>query len=65
MIACRPALAEVGQHPTLGPRGTPEDTTVVYLVTRGHGLAQALLPSIAPIDAALNLPEPSGGRDAQ
>ncbi|MGB5860520.1 TIGR03749 family integrating conjugative element protein [Pseudomonas aeruginosa] len=58
-------LAATFQHPTLGPRGTPEDTTVVYLVTRGHGLAQALLPAIAPIDAALNLPAPSGGRDAQ
>ncbi|WAG81612.1 TIGR03749 family integrating conjugative element protein [Metapseudomonas furukawaii] len=58
-------LAATFQHPTLGPRGTPEDTTVVYLVTRGHGLAQALLPAIAPVDAALNLPEPSGGRDAQ
>jgi integrating conjugative element protein (TIGR03749 family) len=60
-------LTATFQHSTLGPRGTPEDTTVVYLVTRGHGLAQALLPSIAPIDAALNLPVPShqGGRDAQ
>lgn len=58
-------LAATFQHSTLGPRGTPEDTTVVYLVTRGHDLAQALLPAIAPIDAALNLPEPSGGRDAQ
>lgn len=58
-------LTATFQHSTLGPSGTPEDTTVVYLVTRGHGLAQALLPAIAPIDAALNLPEPSGGRDAQ
>lgn len=60
-------LTATFQHSTLGPSGTPEDTTVVYLVTRGHGLAQALLPSIAPIDAALNLPVPSheGGRDAQ
>lgn len=58
-------LTATFQHPTLGPHGTPEDTTVVYLVTRGHGLAQALLPAIAPIDAALNLPAPSGGRDAQ
>lgn len=58
-------LAATFQHSTLGPSGTPEDTTVVYLVTRGHGLAQALLPAIAPVDAALNLPEPSGGRDAQ
>ncbi|WP_418648309.1 TIGR03749 family integrating conjugative element protein [Thauera butanivorans] len=56
------------QHATLGPAGTPEDTTVVYLVTRGHGLAQALLPAIAPVDAALNLPVPGfddGGRNAK
>lgn len=59
------------QHPELGPAGTPEDTTVVYLVTRGHGLAQALLPAISPVDAALNLPVPGasgpddGGDDAQ
>jgi len=60
-------LTATFQHATLGPSGTPEDTTVVYLVTRGNGLAQALLPSIAPIDAALNLPAPSheGGHDAQ
>lgn len=60
-------LTATFQHSTLGPSGTPEDTTVVYLVTRGHGLAQALLPALAPIDAALNLPVPphSGGRDAQ
>lgn len=59
------------QHATLGPASTPEDTTVVYLVTRGHGLAQALLPAIAPFDASLNLPVPAapghnhGGRHAQ
>ncbi|WP_137821618.1 TIGR03749 family integrating conjugative element protein [Pseudomonas sp. D(2018)] len=60
-------LTATFQHSTLGPSGTPEDTTVVYLVTRGHGLAQAMLPSIAPIDATLNLPVPphDGGRDAQ
>ncbi|MFZ3203856.1 MAG: DUF3438 family protein, partial [Pseudomonas sp.] len=58
-------LTATFQHSTLGPSGTPEDTTVAYLVTRGHGLAQALLPALAPIDAALNLPEPLGGRDAQ
>lgn len=60
-------LTATFQHSTLGPAGTPEDTTVVYLVTRGHGLAQALLPTIAPVDAALNLPVPQhdGGRDAQ
>ncbi|WP_191833832.1 TIGR03749 family integrating conjugative element protein [Pseudomonas fluorescens] len=55
------------QHPTLGPAGTPDDTTVVYLVTRGHGLVQSLLPAIAPVDASLNLPmlPHEGGRDAQ
>ncbi|MFN9525563.1 MAG: TIGR03749 family integrating conjugative element protein [Pseudomonadaceae bacterium] len=55
------------QHSTLGPAGTPDDTTVVYLVTRGHGLAQSLLPAISPIDASLNLPvlPHDGGRDAQ
>ncbi|MCL2344581.1 MAG: TIGR03749 family integrating conjugative element protein, partial [Desulfobulbus sp.] len=45
------------QHESLGPRGTPEDTTVLYLVTRGHGLAQSLLPAIARFDPAANLNE--------
>ncbi|WP_073664177.1 TIGR03749 family integrating conjugative element protein [Pseudomonas aeruginosa] len=64
-------LTATFQHPTLGPAGTPEDTTVVYLVTRGHGLAQSLLPAIAPVDAALNLPVPTpagpaeGGHDEE
>ncbi|HEN8704426.1 TPA: TIGR03749 family integrating conjugative element protein [Pseudomonas putida] len=31
------------QHPDLGLTGTPEDTTVAYLVTRGGDLKQALL----------------------
>ena len=31
------------QHPDLGLAGTPEDTTVVYLVTRGGDLKHALL----------------------
>lgn len=57
------------QHATLGPAGTPEDTTVVYLVTRGRGLAQALLPTIAPVDASRNLPNAPGvgrgGRDEE
>lgn len=46
------------QHNTLGPAGTPDDTSVVYLVTKGHGLAESLLPTISPVNAALNLPEP-------
>lgn len=64
-------LTAAFQHPDLGPAGSPEDTTVVYLVTRGHGLPQALLPAIAPVDAALNLPVPAapgdsnGGRDEE
>lgn len=44
------------QHPDLGPKGDATDTSVVYLVTRSHGLAGSLLPSISPVDAALNLP---------
>lgn len=56
------------QHNTLGPAGTHDDTSVVYLVTKGHGLAESLLPTISPVNAALNLPEPkaptrkNGGR---
>jgi integrating conjugative element protein (TIGR03749 family) len=49
-------VAATFQHPNLGPAGTASDTTVVYLITRGHGLAQALLPALSPIDAAVNLP---------
>lgn len=49
-------VAATFQHPNLGPAGDSQDTTVVYLVTRGHGLAQALLPAISPIDAIVNLP---------
>ncbi|MNG30254.1 hypothetical protein D3C84_1158380 [compost metagenome] len=37
------------QHGDLGPRGTPEDTTVAYLLTRGGGLEQALF---APLPKA-------------
>ncbi|WP_134448532.1 TIGR03749 family integrating conjugative element protein, partial [Pseudomonas aeruginosa] len=46
------------QHEALGPRGTPEDTTVLYLVTRGRGLAQSLLPAIHRFDPAAHLPQP-------
>ncbi|MBS0450093.1 MAG: TIGR03749 family integrating conjugative element protein [Proteobacteria bacterium] len=48
-------LAATFQHSALGPAGRAADTTVVYLVTRGHGLAESLLPKLAPIDAAVNL----------
>lgn len=41
-------LAASFQHAFLGPVGSPEDTTVAYLVTRGAGLEHAvLLPSVA------------------
>jgi integrating conjugative element protein (TIGR03749 family) len=47
------------QHPSLGPVGQSADTTVVYLVTRGRGIAESLLPRVSPIDAIVNLP-PAG-----
>ena len=52
-------VAATFQHPTLGPAGQSSDTTVVYLVTRKHGLAESLLPRISRIDATVNLP-PAG-----
>lgn len=61
-------VAATFQHPTLGPAGESTDTTVVYIVTRGHGLAEALLPAISPIDASINVPPSSlrdGGHDEE
>ncbi|KVD85180.1 conjugal transfer protein [Burkholderia sp. ABCPW 14] len=43
-------VAATFQHPDLGPAGDDSDTTVVYLVTRDHGLAASLLPAIRPVD---------------
>jgi len=37
------------QHDALGPGGTADDTSVVYLVTRGRSLAESLLPVIGQI----------------
>ena len=51
-------LTATFQHEALGPRGTPEDTTALYLVTRGRGLAQSLLPAIHRFDPAVHLPQP-------
>jgi integrating conjugative element protein (TIGR03749 family) len=51
-------LAATFQHRQLGPQGDSTDTTVLYLVTRGHGLAESLLPAISPVDAATNLSAP-------
>ena len=58
-------VAATFQHPTLGPAGRPADTTVVYLVTRDHGLAESLLPKLAPIDAAVNLPPSATASQAE
>ncbi len=54
-------LTTTFQHEALGPRGTPEDTTVLYLVTRGRGLAQSLLPAVNRFDPAVHLPQPEAG----
>ena len=51
-------LTATFQHEALGPRGTSEDTSVLYLVTREHGLAQSLLPAIHRFDPAVHLPQP-------
>ena len=49
-------VAATFQHRMLGPAHRATDTTVLYLVTRGHGLAESLLPSISLIDAAPRQP---------
>lgn len=49
-------IAATFQHTDLGPVGQSTDTTVVYLVTRRHGLAESLLPAISRFDASINLP---------
>lgn len=49
-------VAATFQHLDLGPSGQSTDTTVVYLVTQAHGLAESLIPTLSPIDASLNLP---------
>ncbi|QNM96710.1 TIGR03749 family integrating conjugative element protein [Chitinimonas koreensis] len=49
-------LTATFQHPDLGPVGDSTDTTMLYLVTRGHGLAESLLPALSRFDAAMNLP---------
>ena len=61
-------LTATFQHEALGPRGMPEDTTVLYLVTHGRGLAQSLLPAINRFDPAAHLQqsetEASSGKEA-
>lgn len=61
-------LTATFQHGRLGPRGTPDDTTVVYLVTRGRGLSQSLLPAVHRFDPMPPLRhegEAKGGNYAQ
>ncbi|QPO21991.1 TIGR03749 family integrating conjugative element protein [Pseudomonas sp. Y39-6] len=53
------------QHQTLGPVGVSTDTSVVYLVTRGKTLAEALPPSVSQIDASINLKPSRVGAHAQ
>ncbi|WWL67616.1 TIGR03749 family integrating conjugative element protein [Burkholderia pseudomallei] len=54
-------VAAAFQHPDLGPAGDDTDTTVVYLVTRGHGLPASLLPAISPIDVHPTTPSTTEG----
>lgn len=58
-------VAATFQHATLGPAGASTDTTVVYLVTRGHGLAESLLPKVAPFDATVNTPVAAAAGQAE
>ncbi len=58
-------LTATFQHPNLAPAGRAADTTVVYLVTRGHGRAESLLPKLSPIDATVNLPPAAAAGQAE
>lgn len=49
-------VAATFQHPDVGPAGESTDTTVLYLVTQDHGLTDAVLPAISPVDASIDLP---------
>ncbi|MBF4067494.1 TIGR03749 family integrating conjugative element protein [Burkholderia pseudomallei] len=54
-------VAATFQHPDLGPAGDDTDTTVVYLVTRDHGLMGSLLPAIRAIDVHPTAPSTTEG----
>ncbi|KAI3602280.1 hypothetical protein D8I24_3420 [Cupriavidus necator H850] len=58
-------VAATFQHATLGPAGASTDTTVVYLVTRGHGLAESLLPKVATFDATASMPVAAAAGQAE
>ncbi|OWB31477.1 TIGR03749 family integrating conjugative element protein [Xanthomonas oryzae pv. oryzicola] len=55
-------VAATFQHPGLGPAGDVTDTSVLYVLTRGRSLADALLPKLNQIDAAQNLPPVSDAK---
>lgn len=57
-------VAATFQHRTLGSAGDSTDTTVVYLITRGHDIGGSLLPEVTAFDAALNVPSPSARKPA-
>lgn len=57
-------VAATFQHPDLGPAGHSTDTTVVYLVTRGDGLAGSLLPHASRFDAMRDLEKPASSPGA-
>lgn len=57
-------VAATFQHPDLGPAGQSTDTTVVYLVTHGGGLAGSLLPHASRFDAMRDLEKPAGSPGA-
>ena len=54
-------VAATFQHPDLGPAGDDTDTTIVYLVTRGHGLAASLLPAVRSVDVHPPVPSKAEG----
>ncbi|MFP3493558.1 TIGR03749 family integrating conjugative element protein [Pseudomonas sp. SIMBA_059] len=58
-------LTATFQHNNLGPTGLATDTTVVYLVTRGKNLTQALAPAISQIDASPALKSNQGDAHAE
>jgi integrating conjugative element protein (TIGR03749 family) len=53
-------FAATFQHRSLGAAGDSTDTTVVYLVTKGHGLSAALPPNVSPLDASASSSAASG-----
>jgi integrating conjugative element protein (TIGR03749 family) len=57
-------VAATFQHPDLGPAGRSTDTTVVYLVTRGGGLAGSLLPHASRFDAMRDFEKRAGSSSA-